>query len=335
MIKGKNFNNEDDIDPKKVKVPGQQPFVEYGPPGDMDAVPFEASQSKQLQGLESDIGALEDTVKSMSQKDLQKQLGEGFTFEGRTFKPETTVQQFYESEIGAKAGQIEMEKLRMGETYENISRTKAVQQASDAAGLGMDVDIVQSTVEDVQPKGKSVLGNPTPTIDRFGQKVGGTGYPVNRESIALKSERDLENIKDFMAREKAPTFTGLDKQGKPLQPKPVTNPVPPYTGGKGDFAFQQGMYSSETKSQVPDAALPTAKEIKPNVAIGKGVSNEPVYQAALKEYKKNFGDVPGGEDFALKVLQRAKRFTKKLPGAGGALATAAVVGISGILNRNK
>lgn len=144
-----------------VTTGGQNPATirQFGPVGDVDAVPFETQQTRTLASLESDLDVLKQTAASLNPKDYDLPMGaiETETFEraarqqkvaeklGRKVKPlevkatpsefkDVTVKQYYENQIAALEADIEIEKWRMGESYEQTAREINYDKATQNLG---------------------------------------------------------------------------------------------------------------------------------------------------------------------------------------------------------
>tara|TARA_Y100000361_G_scaffold154253_1_gene179087 strand:+ start:249 stop:1835 length:1587 start_codon:yes stop_codon:yes gene_type:complete len=187
-----------------VTTGGQKPgnITQYGPPGDIDAVPFETEQSKALQSLEADLKTLRDSAKymadrpellnkPMTQKAAPKEIKTSgdptvdairkesaqstFDYEQKSsarkgtgaqkliasefINQETgqphTYKSYYEGQITDKVIEIEMEKQRMGESYEKQTRVADVQSRYQSIGEQIDPIDTELNINDEGMKKKA------------------------------------------------------------------------------------------------------------------------------------------------------------------------------------
>lgn len=135
--------------PSSITTGGQSPELlkQFGPKGSTDAVVFEAEQSRMLASLEDELDVLKRTAATISESDLDLPMGaiETERFEraarqqkvakklGKPVKAievketpadfkDVTVRQYYEGKVSELEGQIEIEKMAMGDAYEKQAR---------------------------------------------------------------------------------------------------------------------------------------------------------------------------------------------------------------------
>lgn len=211
-----------------ITTGGQNPATirQFGPVGDVDAVPFETQQTRTLASLESDLDVLKQTAASLNPKDYDLPMGaiETETFEraarqqkvaerlGRKVKPlevkatpsefkDVTVKQYYENQIAALEADIEIEKWRMGESYEQTAREINYDKATQ--NLGTDAVDRQLALADDALKKQASKGAKSNITNVGGSDISrpraDLSAALNQVSKGLSETGDIN--KGFLSRE--------------------------------------------------------------------------------------------------------------------------------------
>ena len=219
LLSGNPMAYIDENVPSSVTTGGQDPgkLKQLGPQGDLDAVVFEAEQSKMLGSMEAELDILKKTAASISANDLDLEMGaietEQFERAARQQKvakrlnkpvkkvevskvPDEfkgyTVRSYYEDKVADLEGRIEIEKQAMGQSYEAQSRELNLAQKA------LNIDPVESelTLSDEAMKKRATKGSKSNITNVGGEDIArqrtDLAAPLNQVAKGVKETGDIE-----------------------------------------------------------------------------------------------------------------------------------------------
>ena len=202
-----------------VTTGGQNPefLKQLGPAGDMDAVVFEAEQSKMVGSMEAELDVLKKTAANLPTADLDLEMGaiETERFEraarqqkvakklGKPVKkvevtktPDEfkgfTVRGYFEDKVAELEGLIEIEKQTMGTSYEQQARMENLEQRS----VGIDPVDKELTLSDDAMLKRASKGSQSNIVNVGGEDIvrprTDIAAPLNQVSKKVADTGDIE-----------------------------------------------------------------------------------------------------------------------------------------------